>query len=373
MKSFKAPKKKIKTTVPRSFDEKYTGAEPSYSSEVVSQKQMAEAYNYYNYHYDYTDSRKFLITYLKSKKFDKVVVDKIQSLPDTFHVPTVGWIARILTRGATINQTSQKWFDEKLTSLIHFTHKTSTVSELRKPTIQDRMDDQFFHYVSMIEERIDLFFEDHIDSFDMKDYLSRNQISAPVAKRIIQHYQRLLEEYELALEIKSDEQLKEAYSNILRPKLKRMREFLINMLEPLKSESKKVVVRSARRPRVKTAAQQVKKLKHMLSFKDLGINSVSPESIIGASQLWVYNVKTRKLGVYYSEGMSGLKVKGSTILAFDQKTSTSKKLRKPEKVLPTVVSGGKVALRTVIENIKAVSSPLTGRISNDTILLRTVK
>jgi hypothetical protein len=372
MKSFKTSKKKIKTNVPRSFDEKYTGSEPSFSSQVVSQKQMADAYTYYNYHYDYTDSRKFLIAYMKSKKFDKAIVEKIQNLPDTFHVPTVGWIARILTRGAEINQTSQKWFDEKLVSLIQYTPKTLTISQPRKHTIQDRMNDQFHHCVSEIEEQIDLFFEEQIDSFVIKEYLSKNQISGPVAKRIVQHYQRLLEEYDLALERKND-QLKEAYSNIPKPKLKRMREFLVSMLEPLKSESKKVVVRTTRRPRVKTASQQVKKLRHMLSFKDLGINSVSPESIIGASQLWVYNVKTRKLGVYHSEGIAGLKVKGSTILAFDQKTSTSKKLRKPDKVLPTVVSGGKVALRTVLDNVKAVASQLTGRINNDTILLRTVK
>lgn len=372
MKSFKTSKKKIKTSVPRSFDETYTGSEPSFLTEVVSQKQMADAYTYYNYHYDYTDSRKFLIAYMKSKKFDKVIVEKIQNLPDTFHVPTVGWIARILTRGAKINKISQSWFEGKIHSLVDYTPKIADTSQPRKLTIQDRINAQFDEHVSELEERIDQFFVGKTDTFDMKEYLSNNPINGPVAKRIVQHYERLLAEYDLALQ-KKDDQINQAYSNISRVKLKRMREFLVIMLEPLKTESKKVVVRTTRCPRVKTAAQQVKKLKHMLSFKDLGINSVSPESIIGASQLWVYNVKTRKLGVYHSEGVAGLKVKGSTILAFDQKTSTSKKLRKPDKVLPTVVSGGKVALRTVLDNVKAVASQLTGRINNDTILLRTVK
>lgn len=373
MKSFKASKKKnTGVRVPRSFDTKYTGPEPVFDDEIVSSENMSKAYNFYNYHYDYPDSRKFLIAYLKAQKYDKAIIEKIHNLPDYFHVPTIGWIARILTRGVKINDISQKWFDVQLQTLIDHNPSETILHEPRKITIQDRMNMQYDRYVSDIEEQIDLFFANRIDSFDMKDYLSKNQISGVVARRILAHYEPLLEEYDAVLE-KRDEQLKEAYSNITKTKLKRMREFLIAILEPLKTESKKVTIRSTRRPRVKTAAQQVRKIKHLLSFKELGLSSVSPESIIGASQLWVYNTKNRKLGVYVSEGIAGLKVKGSTILAFDEKASVCKKLRKPEKILSTVVSGGKVALRTVLDNVNAVASPLTGRVNNDTILLRTVR
>jgi len=41
--------------------------------------------------------------------------------------------------------------------------------------------------------------------------------------------------------------------------------------------------------------------------------------------------------------------------------------------LPDVLSGGKVFLRNVIENIRAVESALSGRINADTILLKVTK
>jgi hypothetical protein len=48
-------------------------------------------------------------------------------------------------------------------------------------------------------------------------------------------------------------------------------------------------------------------------------------------------------------------------------------LRKPEVTLPEVLSGGKVFLRSVLSDIRAVESVLNGRINKDTILLRVMK
>jgi hypothetical protein len=87
----------------------------------------------------------------------------------------------------------------------------------------------------------------------------------------------------------------------------------------------------------------------------------------------VYNTKTRKLGCYVADDAGGLSVKGSSLLNFTESKSVSKKLRKPEATLPEVLKGGKVYLRNALDNIKAVATPLTGRINSDTILLRIVK
>ena len=231
----------------------------------------------------------------------------------------------------------------------------------------------FDRIVSTIDEQLDLFFDDKVESWNLKEHLAGLTITPAVGKRVVSHFDRLMQEYDEAL-TRKDEQLNEAYSKISRPKLKRMREFLASIIASLSAESHKTkVVRAARAPRAKSAHQLVQKMRYQLSHKELDLLSVAPESIIGASQLWVYNTKTRKLGVYNAQGTSGLKVKGSTILGFDEATSVSKKLRKPEKVLPTVAQGGKVALRSVLDDVNAVASPLTGRVNADTILLRTVK
>jgi hypothetical protein len=127
----------------------------------------------------------------------------------------------------------------------------------------------------------------------------------------------------------------------------------------------------------KKKAKPVDKIVEKLQFKkeDNGfkIVSINPADIVGGSQLWVFNTKTRKLGVYNSSDSIGLSVKGTSITNFDEKTSTQKTIRKPEVVLPQCLKGGKIVLRKLLPEINAVEQELTGRINSDIVLLRIIK
>jgi hypothetical protein len=94
--------------------------------------------------------------------------------------------------------------------------------------------------------------------------------------------------------------------------------------------------------------------------------------VIGADQLWVFNVKYRTLGVYNAMGPSGLTIKGTTLQGFDDKTSKKKKLRKPEEVLKRCLTGGKIVLRKVLDEVNSKESAMNGRLNEETILLRVV-
>ena len=61
------------------------------------------------------------------------------------------------------------------------------------------------------------------------------------------------------------------------------------------------------------------------------------------------------------------------MIGFDEKTSVTKKIRKPDLVLKEVVGGGKISLRKLMDTIKCVPKTATGRINSDTILLRAIK
>jgi hypothetical protein len=100
------------------------------------------------------------------------------------------------------------------------------------------------------------------------------------------------------------------------------------------------------------------------------LTSARAEDIIGSQQLWVYNVKTRVLSVYNAIGASGLNVKGSTLLGFDEASSVSKKLRKPAVSLESVKTGGKIILKKLMDTIKTKKMVPSGRINKDTILVR---
>jgi len=118
--------------------------------------------------------------------------------------------------------------------------------------------------------------------------------------------------------------------------------------------------------------KMVASIKYKVKDDSLKLQSVDPIRVVGAIQLWIYNTKTRKLGVYNASDESGLKVKGTTIKNYEEATSVSKTLRKPDKVLPTVTDGGKIQLRKVLDSINSKPIKMNGRINKDTLLLRVI-
>jgi hypothetical protein len=147
-----------------------------------------------------------------------------------------------------------------------------------------------------------------------------------------------------------------------------------------KGAEKKVAATATKKKAAEPAkkkAKPVDKIVEKLQFKkeDNGfkIVSINPTDIVGASQLWVFNTKTRKLGAYNSSDAIGLSIKGTSITNFDEKTSIQKTVRKPEVVLPQCLKGGKIILRKLLPEINAVEQELTGRINSDIVLLRVIK
>ena len=139
--------------------------------------------------------------------------------------------------------------------------------------------------------------------------------------------------------------------------------------------------RKPRKPKVYSADKLVAKLKYLKLDEKFKLASVNPADIVGASELWVFNSKTRKLGKYVAKNIdpkgmrregSGLTVKGTTILAFDEAKSVQKTLRKPADQLKEFKDAGKVKLRTFLEDIKTTDTKLNGRCNPETILLKVI-
>jgi hypothetical protein len=110
----------------------------------------------------------------------------------------------------------------------------------------------------------------------------------------------------------------------------------------------------------------------MKEFADLQLKSILPEKIIGANQVWLYNTKTKLLGMYNSDNAKGLTIKGTTIQNFNIETSIGKRLRKPEVTIKDLLNGGKIVLKKLLDGLSTKPSELTGRINSDTIVVRVV-
>jgi L-cysteine desulfidase len=241
-----------------------------------------------------------------------------------------------------------------------------------QPNIQDRIREKASECIGELEGLLDEYIISKFTS-NPKPYgiMHTLNIKGVHTNRILEHWKRIRAEYDNALTTE-DELIKEGYSNFSKTEIKKIVGFCDSVItDAMKVVSEANKTRKPRQRKQKSPEQLVSKLKYLDKHEELV--SENPKDIIGALQLWVYNIKSRKLGCYNAEDASGLSVKGSSIISFNESKSTQKKLRKPEVTLPEVLKGGKVYLRTALDDIKAVSATLNGRLNTDTILLRIIK
>ena len=129
--------------------------------------------------------------------------------------------------------------------------------------------------------------------------------------------------------------------------------------------------RASRKTRAKKAPSTdklVAKLKFKKEDSRYKIVSIDPTKVVGATELWVFNTKNRKLGKYVAQPNTELTLKGTTLQFFDENQSVCKTLRKPEQQLKEFGKAGKVVLRKFLGNIKATETKMNGRLNEHIVL-----
>ena len=278
--------------------------------------------------------------------------------------------------GGTLPDEIKESFTNKLQTLINKTQpEKKVVTEEVKTgiSIQEKITNKVNKLIGDLECQIDLFIENGKNDFDAKIWFRNNVIKAPIAKKIVDYYKPLYDEVYDAYQGK-DDQLNEYYDNWKKSALKKYMEFIKSIISAasVNVEIAKVT-RKPRKKKVKPASQIVKKVSYKQEDKEYNVKSIDPKDIIGSQQLWTFNTKYRTLSVFNSMSATGLSVKGTTIQGFDEKTSLTKKLRKPEQYISSVTSGGKITLRKLMESIKGKDKTAKGRLNSDTVILRAIK
>jgi hypothetical protein len=373
--------KKQKAIRGKFADEKYLGQEPDLRCDV-SNAQIIQAYNWYNYFYDSAQAKAWVIEYLKEfHKTDKELIKNANRIDDN-RCRTSGWNCRILLLGGNLPDGIKVRNEERIRALAAGSNTSDTSAEeevVKKEevskqviSIQDRVTNRANDLIASIEEQIDSFYHDGTQ-FKASDWLSQHDVKPAIAQRIADYYKPLYSELFDALSGKVPE-LREAYSHYTKPKLKVYVEFIKSIVSA--AETRAVVAKTVRKPRKKKekpASVVVSKLKYKEKDETYNVVSVDPKQIVGANQLWVFNSKYRTLAVYNAMGPAGLNVKGSTLTGWDEKTSVVKTLRKPTEQLNRLKDGGKIVLRKFMDEIKCKPKTATGRINKDVVLVRIIK
>ena len=246
------------------------------------------------------------------------------------------------------------------------------------PSIQERIKEASSNIIAEIEAQVDVFIDNpkKFKGFDALKYFRKIGVNQAHCRHVRSFYEGILAEYQLLQKParEQDEQLREAYSHLGKAEIKKAVDLfqgIISACDLITAESK--ANRKTRTPKPKSADKLVAKMKYCKSDEKYKVASINPADIIDAQELWVFNVKTRKIGKYVAEEHATLQVKGTTLQFFDAKQSVAKTLRKPEQQLAEFNKSGKVQLRKFLSNIKGVETKLNGRFNADTVILKAVK
>lgn len=267
----------------------------------------------------------------------------------------------------------------------------------KQPSIQDLLHHASLEMTLPIEEFLDSWYGEYdkkkLDEFDPAKLFRRLGVKTAHARIIRNYYTPGLQEMEdlnsppaKAQLDKMDEkerdlveQLQEGYEH-LDSKQKKLAlqcfRKIVDACDILEAEGK--ANRKTRKVKLKSPEDIVKKLKFKQSDTTHGLASVEPTNIPYARILVVFNTKNRKLGAYYAKNVdplnarrpgTGLSVKGTTIIGYDETKSIQMTLRKPSEFLPEIKKATRHKFEKQFETLKTTQTKLNGRINNETILL----
>jgi len=250
-------------------------------------------------------------------------------------------------------------------------------------SIQERMKEQVADLCGDLEGFLDDMVdgEKNIKEFDpfkaMQIY--QPEIKGPHAKIIKDEF---APGYSEALEVLDwkDEDLKEAYEHFD----VKMRKAFVQYYETINTAcdtiiKTKATTRKARKPKARSKDAIVKKLKFQVNDPQFALASLPATDVVYANEVWVYNTKTRKIGVYKAKDIdpkgldrpgTGIMVKGTTLTEFNPKESIQKTLRKPAEMLPWF-EAGKQKCKKSFDTLTTTPTKMNGRFNEHTIILKT--
>lgn len=380
------PKKKLPQSKreKKAINEKYWGPdEPVIPADELNGGAYMQALSWYNIMGEYLDGNpRSWITKFLSDNGRKDECYRMKQVPEKWISVTLGSQARLLNRGAILSLDSLRAMDKFIQEAL--SHEGDTPDEepsedgdseaLRapvviKPTIQGKTKEKTSEIIGELEGLIDDGFYENfkLDAWYREKEAKPATIKAIITK-LIPHLAELKEVY-----AGKDAELKHSYRYLSRDDVS----VLIEVYEWLIEDSERFItnVKQTKAPRKTKPPSVEKKIKFLAAVyqkrsQEYNIDSIKPEKIIGAQELWTFNTKYKILTVFRAEAMGGqLDVARCKIANFDVNNSTSYRTgRKPEDAIALVMKGTKASLK----KITLKPCKIQERINENTILLRSI-
>lgn len=330
--------------------------------------QYGELLSWYRFEKTTDDAIQYLVDYLVAyPNVFSAGADRIKKVPKPWINLTAAWIARLIMRGANLPESSHMFLRLQIDEMLKRQPVETTVASIKpKPSVQDHIKNRASELIAELEGKID----DGDHNFGL--YLSGEGISALVAQRCIEHFTPIRNELATVAVGDASPELAEGYEKYSKKERITLAGVYHNLIQALEKHTQ--VAKKPRAPRKRKPITAEKALKHFVFLQKhdkFGLASIHPERILGTQELWTFNTKNNVLAVYRALDRGGLSVKRTYIAKYDDKTSMAKRIgRKTDERLQIVLSGGKIALKKLMDDISGDIMPVP-RINKDTVLLRT--
>lgn len=372
---------------PKDLDTQYWGNEPIFVTQPDSDRRglaLVIAFNWYNRFFGVKESKEFLANYALAIGMDDVA-KKMPSVEDREVMISLGWLARLYLRGLNLTDHEKQILISDLNRLIESISKPINISSVKteqksevvnnRPNIQDIMKERTRLAAGEIEGWFDEFLENGVKSNDVNvnciGILTERNIMAQHMSILTDIWKTRIDEFKNVL-AGEDRQLIEAYSKYNKTQLKTIIKYCETVLAELNSYvSVKKASKSPRKKKAASPEKQSSKMKYLKLDETLKLTSVSPAKIIGASEVYLYDVEKRKLTYLIADDHIGtLSIKGTTIIGFDSTKSQTKTVRKPQDIIKKLMTAGKPASRKVFSELTTVSTIFSGRTNDNIIILK---
>jgi hypothetical protein len=323
---------------------------------------IARATNYLNVNYDAKDRVEWVKIHYPKTKFGNHRASEFQILAT---------LCRLTDNGNELSDKHNVLMQSEFDRLIKPGKKVEEVVEDSTPkvSIQEKMDDKVSSFLGEFAGLVD----DYITTRNIPNVvplINSMGIRGPMVSKVISRIGNTMQELRDAIE-GADKQLVEGYSNFKKIELKRLLG-IYESLETALGQAKVLAVKKPRKTKVKPPALVAKSVKYCLTSAEYELKSLYPVNVVGSSEVWLFNAKTRKLTCYKSSDGFELTFKGSTLMNWDTEKSSTKTIRKPLELSKLVGQGTRAWSKYFKENTSKPSAP-SGRFNEDSLILGIIK
>lgn len=381
-----------KTTLHTIRENRGKDLSPSWENhEKMSATQFVKNYHtamqFYNLEIPNKDIKPTVLKWMTRNNVDSNIIAKFKKVKDWRCVSSMSSIALCLMKGMpeyredfNNGRNTKNWLLDKINQVIEDGELDYTTEEEFgnntpvKPVvnIQERLRDISLIMCDDIESYIDKFITNpekwSPKGINIVNLLKTNGVKSAHARIIKEFYSRSLNEIASLFGTEVDEDLKENYSCYTKKQLRNLLEFYQSIDSACNMLIEKAKVEKVKKPVSKDKI--VEKLKYKKEDENLKLVSISPVAIIGATVLWTFDTRTKKLYQYIAAEHQTLSVKGSEIVGFDIDKSIGKTIRKPIEELTKFKNAGKVALRTFMDSINTLEIKGTGKVTEHQLILK---